>query len=101
MTTNAKHLVEHIAADADATREERMPDGATATKPNKSVPVAVRLAPDDAAAVEVLAAQLDVPMSTLLRGWILSALAAQREETVAAAIDRIAADVQRLRELVA
>ena len=78
-----------------------MPAGATATKPNKSVPVAVRLAPEDAAAVEALAAQLDVPMSTLLRGWILSALAAQREETVAAAIDRIAADVQRLRELVA
>jgi len=40
-------------------------------------------------------------MSTLLRGWILTALAAKREESVSTAIDRIAADVQRLRELVA
>jgi len=65
------------------------------------VPVAVRLAPEDAAAIESLAAQLDVPTSTLLRSWILAALAAKREESESTAIDRIAADVQRLRELVA
>ncbi len=40
-------------------------------------------------------------MSTLLRGWILTALAVQREESVSTALDRLAADVQRLRELVA
>ena len=40
-------------------------------------------------------------MSSLLRGWIITALAAQRDETVTTAIDRIAADVQRLRETVA
>ncbi len=70
-------------------------------KPNKSVPVAVRLAPEDVAALEALADQLDVPVSSLLRGWILAALSAQREESVLTALDRISADVQRLRELVA
>lgn len=100
MSTDARQLVEQIAAEADATRDEPMPD-AVATRPNKSVPVAVGLAPEDAAAIEALAGQLDVPVSALLRGWILSALAAQREESVSTAIDRIAADVQRLRELVA
>lgn len=44
---------------------------------NKSVPVAVRLAPDDVAAIEALADQLDVPISALLRGWILDALTAK------------------------
>ena len=39
-------------------------------------------------------------MSALLRGWILAGLNARKNETVQTAIDRIAVDVQRLRELV-
>jgi hypothetical protein len=42
-----------------------------------------------------------VPTSSLIRGWILSGLNAQEEETVEGTIERISADVQRLRELVA
>lgn len=101
MSTSAKQLVEQIAHEADANRDKPLPAEAVATRPNKSVPVAVRLAPEDVAAIEGLAAQLDVPMSALLRGWILAALASQREESLSSAIDRIAADVQRLRELTA
>ncbi len=101
MSSDAKQLVEQIAAESDATADEPMPAGAVATKPNKSVPVAVRLAPEDVATLEALADQLDVPVSSLLRGWILAALSAQREESVLTALDRISADVQRLRELVA
>lgn len=101
MSSDAKQLVEQVAAESDATADEPMPAGAVATKPNKSVPVAVRLAPEDVAALEALADQLDVPVSSLLRGWILAALSAQREESVLTALDRISADVQRLRELVA
>jgi hypothetical protein len=51
--------------------------------------------------IERLAARLDVPPASLIRGWILSGLNAQREETVQSTIERISADVQRLRELVA
>jgi hypothetical protein len=101
MSTDVRKLVEQVAAEADATRDEPMPPGSAATKPNRSVPVAVRLAPEDALAIEALATKLDVPMLSLLRGWILTALAAQRDESVSTAIDRIAADVQRLREIVA
>jgi len=101
MSTDAKRLVERVAAEADATRDEPMPADVVATRPNKSVPVAVRLAPDDVAAIEALADQLDVPISALLRGWILDALNAKREESVAKALDRLTADIQRLRELVA
>ncbi len=101
MSTNVKQLVERIAAEADVTSDHPMPPTAIASRPNKSIPVAVRLAPEDAAAIEELALQLDVPMSALLRGWILAALAAKREESLAGALDRITADVQRLRELTA
>ncbi len=40
-------------------------------------------------------------MSALLRGWIISGLNARMDETVQTAIERLSADVQRLRELVA
>lgn len=101
MTSDPRTLVEQIAAEADSTRDEPMPPVAGATKPNRSVPVAVRLAPEDVAAIESLAQRLEVPMSSLLRGWIINALAAQRDETVTSTIDRIAADVQWMREIVA
>ncbi len=98
---DVKTLIETIADEADATAELPMPDGAAGTRPTKSVPVAVRLAPADVAAIEALAERLDVPMSSLLRGWILAALATNNEQTIATALDRLAADVQRLREIVA
>ncbi len=101
MTTDARRLVEQVAAEADANREEPMPADAVPTRPNKSVPVAVRLSPDHIAAIEALADRLAVPTSALLRGWILDALNTQREESVATALDRLSADIQRLRELVA
>jgi hypothetical protein len=47
VSTDAKKLVEQIAAEADATAGEPMPVGAAWTRPNKSVPVAVRLAPEE------------------------------------------------------
>jgi hypothetical protein len=98
---DVKTLIETIAAEADATAELPMPEGAAGTRPTKSVPVAVRLAPTDVAAIEALAERLDVPMSSLLRGWILAALATNNEQTIATALDRLTADVQRLREIVA
>ena len=94
-------LVEQIAAEADATADPPMPADAVWTRPNRSVTVATRLAPEAVAAIEDLAAQLDVPVSALLRGWILAALSARQDETALTAIERLSADLQRLRELVA
>ncbi|MDJ0355062.1 hypothetical protein [Paenarthrobacter sp. PH39-S1] len=101
MSTDAKKLVTQVANEADVTRDDPMPADVVPIRPNKSVPVAVRLAPDDVAAIEALADQLDVPISALLRGWILDALTAKRDESVSTALDRLTADIQRLRELVA
>ena len=96
-----KQLVETVAAEADATADEAMPAGVRPTRPNRTVTVATRLTVADADAVEKMAAQLDVPVSALLRGWIMAGLTASRDETVGSAIDRLSADVQRLRQLVA
>ncbi|MDQ3708130.1 MAG: hypothetical protein M3387_02275 [Actinomycetota bacterium] len=103
IVSRAREVVERVAAEAEATRDERMPATAQPTRPNrqtKTVPVAVRLTPEDAAAIEALANRLDVPVSSLVRGWIRSGLAVGREESVATAIARLETDLQRLREMV-
>lgn len=101
MTSKAKQLVEQVAAEADATRDQPMPADAVPTKPHKTITVATRLTTDDVAEIEALADRLDVPVSALIRGWILAGLAGCKEDSVTTALERLSADVQRLRELVA
>jgi len=93
--------VRQAAAEAEATMNDPLPDDAPATRPNRTVPVSVRLSPTMVADIEALAQRLDVPSSTLLRGWIQEGLAAHHETTVAGALDLLAADLQRLRQIVA
>lgn len=98
--SDAKQLVDQVAAEAETADDDPMPTGAVATMPNKSVPVATRLALEDVAAIEALAQHMDVPVSALLRGWIRAGLTAHQDESVKIAIDRLSADLQRLRGLV-
>jgi|GEM_PF-4219093 len=63
MSDTTAEVIAAAAAEADATMDEPMPAGATATRPNRSVPVAVRLTPEDAAAIEALAERAGVPVS--------------------------------------
>lgn len=98
--TNPAEAVRQAAMEAENTAEAPMPSNAKPTRPNKSIPVAVRLAPDDVAAIEELATAMGVPTSTVIRGWIQQGLATSRDTTVTAALDQITADIQRLRGLV-
>jgi predicted DNA-binding protein len=98
---NEKDRVRQAALEADATMNDPLPEDAQATRPNRSVPVSVRLAPTMVAEIEELAQRLGAPSSTLLRGWIQEGLAAHHETTVAGALDQLAADLQRLRQIVA
>lgn len=101
MSKDENKLVEQVAAEADVTADQPMPAGATSARPNKSVTVATRVSPEDLEAIEALASRLDVPVSALVRGWVLAALTARKDDSLTTALDRITADVQRLRELVA
>lgn len=98
--SDAKQFVEQIAAEADATAGQPMPESTVWTKPCRTVTVATRVSPEHLAEIEELAGQLNVPVAALLRGWILAGLSARKGETVQTAIERLSADVQRLRELV-
>lgn len=96
-----KDRVHKAALEAEATMNDPLPDDAPATRPNRTVPVSVRLSPAMVVEIEALAQRLDVPSSTLLRGWIQQGLAAHHDTTVAGALDQLAADLQRLRQIVA
>jgi hypothetical protein len=103
--TDAKQLVEQIAAESEATMNDPMPPGTVFTRPNraKSVMFSLRLNPDELAAVQELAGERDVPASALVRGWIVQRLAAERNAPTdtAAVVERLEADVRTLRKLVA
>jgi len=103
--TDAKQLVEQIAAEAEETMDDPMPPGTVFTRPNraKSVTFSLRLNPEELAALQELAGERDVPASALVRGWIVQRLAAERNAPTdtAAVVERLEADVRLLRKLVA
>ncbi|NWN89135.1 MAG: hypothetical protein HLX51_11460 [Micrococcaceae bacterium] len=49
--------------------------------------------------IEQLAGKLDIPVSALIRGWVLAALAEERGTSLRDAIDRVAAEADRLRRI--
>lgn len=100
MTDTSKEIDE-IAREADATADDPMPSDAAPTRPNKSVVVAVRLTPEDAQAIDDLSTSSGIPASALIRTWVAAGLAANRDESLASAIDRLSADVDRLKQFVA
>lgn len=97
MTTDVDQLIERIAAEAEETKDDPMPEGVRPTKPNKSVPVAVRLASAEVDAINVMAQRLGVPVSALLRGWIIEGLHGDRSEPVDLALKRLEDDVRQVR----
>ncbi len=105
MSENVKDLVEQIAAEAEVTMDDPMPEGTVWTRPNraKSATFSLRLNPDELAGLQDLARAHGVPASALVRGWIVQRLTAERNapSDTAAIVDRLEADVRTLRKLVA
>lgn len=91
--------IKQVQDESETTREEPYPPGATGERPgrSRSVVQSVRLPADEFAAIEDLARTADVPVSALIRGWVLAALAEDRDTTLADAVERLAADVDRVR----
>ena len=100
--SNVEDLQALIAAEAEhaeATMNDPIPAAALAraTRPNRanSVAFTLRLNPDELAAVERLADVRDIPAATLVRGWIVRQLAAERAtptDATAAAYSRALLD---------
>mgnify|MGYP004702316357 CR=1 FL=1 len=100
-------LITAEAEGAEATRGQPIPTDALqrATRPNraKSVMFSLRLNPDELAELQAVAEARGVPASTLVRGWILQRLTAERTtpNDTTLMLDRLENDVRVLRKLVA
>ena len=103
--TGDSNTLKHVlleAEQADFTRDEPMPAGSKGVRKNrnKSVVYSVRLAESDVAALEAVAERLDVPASSLVRGFITEGLSKAQGESAPALVERVAADVERLRSII-
>lgn len=98
---STEDVIRAAQVESEATRDEPYPPDVASTRPNRarSVVQSVRLPADAFAQIEAIAAEHDVPVGALIRGWVLAAVAAEHEGTLADAVDKLAADIDRLRRL--
>jgi predicted DNA-binding ribbon-helix-helix protein len=97
----SKRDVEIAQAESEAAREVPLPDDVKGQRRGRSVVQSVRLPEDAYADIERIASDAGVPVSALIRGWVLTALAAERGTSLRAAIDHLAGEAERLRQLAA
>lgn len=98
---SGKDDVESAQAESEASRGTPLPEHAHGRRRGRSVVQSVRLPEAEFADIERLAGELDVPISALIRGWVLAGLAEERGTSLRSAIDRLAGDADRLRRLAA
>jgi hypothetical protein len=87
--------------EAEATRDAPMSANTTRPGVTRAKVLSVRLNPDEFAELTRYADRLDVPASALVRGWILSQLRPTSDSSPAAVVERIAQEVEQLRQQLA
>ena len=98
---DAKRAVEIAQAESEATRDEPIPEETRGERRGRSVVQSVRLPAEQFTEIERIAAQADLPVGALIRGWVLAGLAAERSTSLRDAIEHLAAEAERLRRLAA
>ena len=98
---DAERAVEIAQSESEATLDRPVPEGMRSERRGRSVVQSVRLPAEQFGEIEQIAADAGVPVGALIRGWVLSGLAAERSTSLRDAIDHLAADAERLRRLAA
>ncbi len=98
---DAKQEVEQAQIESEATRDQPLPEHVQGERRGRSVVQSVRLPAEKFAAIEEIAERAGVPVSALIRGWILQGLATEQGTSLRDGIERLAADADRLRRLAA
>lgn len=100
-----KELAERLregAEHAEAHRDDDLGDiEASHPNRNRTVVFSIRLNPGELDVLQAIAEKTGIPASTLARGWILDGLDVEEAMVgdLGAALDRLAADVDRLRAI--
>ena len=98
---DAKQEVERAQTESEATRDEPLPEYVKGERRGRSMVQSVRLPAEKFVAIEEIAARAGVPVSALIRGWVLQGLATEQSTSLRDGIERLAADADRLRLLAA
>ena len=95
-------MIDDLAEEAENAPELTLEQlrAANPTQPNrtKSEMLTCRLNADTMRQIEKLAAQRDLPVSALVRGWILQGLAADQGDSVPHIVNRLTVEVDRLKQ---
>ena len=89
--------VKAIQANSVRLAGEPVPESAEYRALHESTTVALRLSRKDAAAISALASVQGIPVSTLLRGWVLAGLHHEQGDTVGATLSELEQGLRRLR----
>lgn len=96
--------IREIADEAESAPELTLDElrAARPTQPNraKSQMLSLRVPDETMRAIEKLAAERGLPISAMVRGWILQGLASDSDASVPDTVRRLAAEVDRLKELI-
>ncbi|NLE81027.1 MAG: hypothetical protein GX610_15875 [Rhodococcus sp.] len=98
---SAERDVLAVQEESEATHDQPLPEGTKGVRRGRSIVQSVRLHEDNFAEIERLADEAGVPVSALIRGWILEGLNAERGTSLRDAIDHLASEAERLRRLAA
>ena len=90
--------VKAIQADSERLSREPVPESAEYRALHDTTTVALRLAREDAAAISTLASAQGIPVSTLLRGWVLAGLHHEQGNSVGATLTELEQGLRRLRK---
>jgi predicted DNA-binding ribbon-helix-helix protein len=97
----SKREVEIAQAESEAALDVPLSEDVKGQRRGRSIVQSVRLPEDAYAEIERIASDSGVPVSALIRGWVLTALARERGTSLRAAIDHLASEAERLRQLAA
>lgn len=94
-------LVRQLAEESELTAadESKYPSGTVFSHRADTAVQSVRLNIEDLEEVRVIAARSGVPVGALLRGWIKEGMAAEKSTSIDDSIERLAADLNRLRRV--
>jgi hypothetical protein len=93
-----KMLLEEREA-SELTRGEEIAEPGVRRNRGRAQVFSVRLYPDEIGRIEEAARAAGVPVSSLVRGWILRGLAEHSDSSLSSAVERLRVDVERVREL--
>lgn len=86
-----------IQADSEKLAREPVPDTAEYQALHDTTTLALRLTRRDALAISALASAQGIPVSTLLRGWVLAGLRHEQGDSVGATLSELEQGLRRLR----